>query len=324
MHLRKLILLNLLFSLSFSFTSYAEVDSIMDYIELPSDVRTNLANNLIQHQEFMDSNYGGDWVEDESGCYSFYDHNGNEKYGQLYDSKGEIYYKDKNSSNIILDGYKSTVYFDSIGRMLNASNDINNKYLDKFKELEKNGYVIINNISSNETDKFIDSYEFNYCLLNQGLKYGVSAVTNGYKITLNTGINEYTEDVYDLILNHFKPLKGENDYEKIVSMCEQIRKITYDLSYINSNISDCLRDNRGVCWHYTKIGKVLLENAGITSEILPCICKSNGEQHVILRIKLGDKWEYCDPTNINSLGYTEAILPYSSVIERYDFISVYK
>ena len=72
-----------------------------------------------------------------------------------------------------------------------------------------------------------------------------------------------------------------------------------------------------------KIGKVLLEESGIETEILPCLFVGNGNGHVILRCKIDNKWIYCDLTNINTVGYTEAIVPYSKIVNSYDFIGFY-
>lgn len=318
-----------LLSLCFSFNSFAyevsTVDNIMNYEVLPDEVRTTLTNSLLNLKEFNDEiTYFGTWKEIEDDAYIYINNKGEKQYGYLYGENGDIYYQPSNSDSIIVDDNINLVYFDKIGRMSNYASDPHNNYLDDFIELEDNGSVLLHDVTEADVEHFIEIYMINYRLFNQQLTYHDEPQGNGDRlVSLKYPLKKTSSDIKEIILSKFIPLKGNSDYEKIVDMCDQLRSISYDIDYINEDFETCLENNKGVCWHYAKIGKVLLEDAGIYAEVLPCRSSYNNNKHVILRCKIDDSWIYCDPTDITNASYLKAIIPYSNLVKDYKFAEYY-
>ena len=55
---------------------------------------------------------------------------------------------------------------------------------------------------------------------------------------------------------------------------------------------------KGVCWHYCKLVKILLEDAGIMCDTVSVTVED--ECHMILKTFVEGKWLYIDPTMYTS------------------------
>jgi len=103
------------------------------------------------------------------------------------------------------------------------------------------------------------------------------------------------------IISHFGVPEGDNVHELILSACDKISVMNYNVNYARTNMDKALEENTGVCWHYIKSFKVLLEEVGFESESIYVYMNGRDTGHIISRIWDGDKWVYVDPTNYKAV-----------------------
>lgn len=98
-------------------------------------------------------------------------------------------------------------------------------------------------------------------------------------------------------------------------MPENNKYNSYDLDYINADLQTSLTTEKGVCRHYTKCLKALLDDAGIQNEIM--VGYYNGSGHMWLRCLIDDEWIYVDPTAAKQIWWNYSNIPYQTVVEHY-------
>lgn len=258
--------------------------------------------------------------EEADGNWYYKDESGQTKYGKFYDDDGNIYDTGSNTDGrIILSGKNSSgEEFGPDGRLINKGVKGEERYQHMSGEYEKKKKIKFDGI--NDFLDFLEYYQTQYTLNDINLEFSLN--TNSLTSTIGT----YTYDreaVVKQILDKFGTLKGENDYEKIYDACEKIRTtFDYDLSYMKRSLPDSLSDNIGVCWQYSKIVSLLLDDAGIYNEIVAGKYKGADYNHMWIRCKVDDKWIYTDPTMFQSIGWSYYNINYQFYVDNYTNLKI--
>ncbi len=259
-------------------------------------------------------NADGQWIADgEVQEYTCADDSEREQFTQGWncDLRGNLYYVD-GKEGIIRDGTNSDgLYFNSDGIYISPSYDpdgTKKELAEKFSEGERVTFETESDLAD-----FWDYWD---------LQEMLNANTDSCKRTTNADgtyslkipdEKSYCYDkiaLKDKIVEKFESgpwaeakLTGENVSDKVLTACGLIwSKLSYDLNYSNVSMENALDDGRGVCWHYARAAKVLLEDAGIYTETMAVTTnllssdKTSGNLHMIIRCWDGEKWIYSDPT----------------------------
>ena len=128
-----------------------------------------------------------------------------------------------------------------------------------------------------------------------------SAGTENFSLRLPYEMRYDRESLENSIVEHVGMPIGNTTKELTLSAVNNVCDyFDYDTAYTKRIMEDCLKAKRGVCWVYAKSVKALLDRCGVQSEIMTGF--NNGENHMWLRVRDGDKWIYCDPTAVESSG----------------------
>jgi len=124
------------------------------------------------------------------------------------------------------------------------------------------------------------------------------------------------EEMRQKIIETYGIPTGGTQEDILYTVLSEVRKtLIYDESYLLADMETCLSDNKGVCWHYGKIAKTLLEAAGIHCEVVTGILY--GGNHLWIRSKINGKWVYSDPTNFFYGNVGAGCLDYNTYLLQY-------
>lgn len=165
-----------------------------------------------------------------------------------------------------------------------------------------------------EVKDFLNFYAIDY-RLSDYTKYQMAAYSDHVEISLKPEQRYDRESVKAQIVSAFGQLEGTNALEKISDACKKIdNKMGYDVSYQYTSMTEALQNGKGVCWHYAKSASVLLEAAGIETELV--YAKYEGITHMLLKCNVDGEWIYADPT------FTETDMKYSHITSE-EFAAMY-
>lgn len=242
------------------------------------------------------------------------DKSGETRYGWQYDMVGNLYYMTQDGKMIRSGTNSDGIYFDENGRYINPAmreaerNDSLSKQFESGKTLKfENQERLLD---------FLEYYSVQYRYLDDADNFTVINNSDGTKrITIPEDRKYDREALIQRVISQFGPLEGETDYEKIMDGCQKVTGISYDLSYINEDLEKSLTDGKGVCRHYAKCMKILLDDAGIKNEIM--VGNYNGSPHMWLRCFVNDEWCYVDPTAASQIWWNYSNMPYETFITSY-------
>ena len=80
-------------------------------------------------------------------------------------------------------------------------------------------------------------------------------------------------------------------------------RLAYDLDYLNTGLADSIVKGKGVCWHYSYLFQILMEDLGIEAEPVEGI--AFGNSHVWNRVIIAGKEYYFDISWNDSQGKIE-------------------
>lgn len=239
-------------------------------------------------------------IINDNGVLHYVDDYGNIKKGKFYDEVGNLYFADENGA--------LNTFQDS-----NKQNYINGKLI--IPGLEKNVEINAENCLKYENNEkivfeskedmyaFLEYYYTQYSMREQNLfftydtdNFGPGSDNEKQEWTLYNKKSYDRQAVCDLIDNTFGEVKGETTHDKIIDVLLKLKSIKYDLSYMKKDISTCINNKTGCCWHYAKIASYLLNKNGVYTEIIPGKNLVSGEGHCWIRCWEDDKWRYVDPT----------------------------
>lgn len=243
------------------------------------------------------------------------DKDGSIKYGLQYDNSGNLYYIDKEKGMIRSGTNPDGIYFDENGCFVNpsmANVELHNELAQKFD----NGETL--RFSNNEDLlSFLEYYSVQYRILSDADGYLILNKSDGTKeITIPSDAKYDREALKKEIIDKYGPIEGNTPYEKILDACQKVtNSITYDLDYIGISVKESIDSGKGVCRHYAKIVKVLLDAEGIENEIM--IGNYNGSSHMWLRCFIDGEWVYTDPTAAKQMWWSYTNMPYELFVESY-------
>lgn len=295
------VLLSTLFVLMFNCTNVYAID----------DVSQQAVYNISQNNSRVVEGEGLHKENIESKLY-IKDQAGNIQYGWTYDSQGNLYYATE-SGELITDGYNTDdCYFNTEGIYVMDTDTSDEEYAS----LENGGSLYLSD-RMKLYDVYCD-YLLNYdlCKCNRQVIY--YDFGDKLELRIKDPVTYDRESVKEQILNTFGKLSEGTTEEKMYEACNKVSSaMNYNLDYTNSDLIDAVNARQGVCWHFVKATKVLLEDAGVTTELLYVRERETGGQHVLLRCLSDGKWVYCDPTFVKSLGLDYSNIGYREVINRY-------
>lgn len=165
-----------------------------------------------------------------------------------------------------------------------------------------------------EVKDFLNFYAIDYRLSDYE-KYQMAAYSDHVEISLKPEQRYDRESVKAQILSTYGQLEGTTALELISDACKRIDdKLTYDVNYQYTSMTEALQNGRGVCWHYAKSASVLLEAANIETELV--YAKYEGVTHMLLKCNVNGEWIYADPT------FTETDMKYSNITAE-EFATMY-
>lgn len=240
------------------------------------------------------------------------DANGNILYGWQYDSNGNLYYADE-SGALITNGYNADdCYFDENGVFI-SDNGITD---EDYANMERGGLVYMPN-KALLYDAYCD-YMLNYDLSMCNRKVMYHDYGDKLDFRLLEPADYDRESVKQQIINSFGSLTGNTVEENLYEACNKVSySMNYNLDYNNAKLIDSVNARQGVCWHFCKSVKVLMEEKGVKTELLYVRERETNSQHVILRCLSGDKWIYCDPTFAQVMGLSDSNINYRELVSRY-------
>ena len=106
---------------------------------------------------------------------------------------------------------------------------------------------------------------------------------------------QYDRDTLLAMIREQFPLPGgKPQIEEIKDVCRIVREgLEYDLAADKLPLDESIRSGKGVCWHYAKIAKVLLTDAGIPTKIV--YGTAYGVPHMWLCCQTDNGILYADP-----------------------------
>ena len=270
--------------------------------------------NSFQELKELSKNEEGLTFQDIDGHTYIVDKNGTIQYGWQYDSNGNLYYISSNGM-ICSATNQEGIYFSQNGCFVNPSMNNPEKNLELSRKFE-NGETL-KFAGKDEILDFLEYYSVQYRYQNDAYDFEIINHGNGSKsITIPESRKYNREALINDILTKFGPLEGSTPYEKILDGCQKITNtINYDLNYINADLQTSLTDEKGVCRHYTKCLKALLDDSGIQNEIM--VGYYNGSGHMWLRCLIGNEWVYVDPTAAKQIWWNYSNIPYQIFVENY-------
>lgn len=237
------------------------------------------------------------------------------KYGWQYDNNGNLYYITEGTGMIRSGTNKDGIYFADNGCFVNPSMkniEVNNDLSRRFEAGETLRFP-----NKDKLLDFLEYYSVQYRYMDDASDFEIINHGNGSKsITIPANRKYDRELLISNIMEKFGPLEGNTPYEKIVDGCQKITNtIDYDLNYINTDLQTSLTEEKGVCRHYTKCLKVLLDDAGIQNEIM--VGYQNGNGHMWLRCFIDEEWVYVDPTAAKQIWWNYCNIPYQIFVDNY-------
>jgi hypothetical protein len=288
-----------------------------------------ISDNLVKMNENHLEYVQPELKENEYGYTYNYDKNGNILFGYSFDSVGNIYYTEPESVGPSANKVgvlknttdKNGLSYDESGHLINPMTYNLENWKDTFDSFE-NGEVMYFD-TWNEVDKYLSCYFLQYALDTIYPEQVAQWKCKDGKWQVYRTKTYDRESMINAIREKYGELDGDTVDEKLVSVYEKLKDTGYDLDYVRKSVSESLIDNKAVCWHYAKIAKVLLDDAGINSEVWwgKLVNSSPGMAHTWLRIN-EDKYYYCDPT-VGYSDYWNVDLSYSRYLRWYTFLSDY-
>lgn len=252
--------------------------------------------------------------ETESGTV-IKDKTGETQYGLQYDMTGNLYFITEESGMIRSSKNENGIYFDENGCYVNPAMVDAEKHKELSHRFESGETLKFEN--QEKLLDFLEYYSVQYRCLDDASDFTVINYGNGTKeITIPENRKYDREALIQKVIMEFGRLEGNRELEKIIDGCQKVtNSITYDLVYINEDLEKSLTDKRGVCRHYSKILKILLDDAGIQNEIM--VGTYNGGAHMWIRCLINGEWCYVDPTAAKQIWWNYADMPYETFISSY-------
>lgn len=277
--MKKLSLLVLGFMTIMSFNSYAcKWDSYVEAIDTRHEIQKD------------------DEISEKDGTVFVH---GMSHEGWMVGLNNNYYYNPKGSFQYIKDKKINGMYMNSSGEWQNPSM-VNS---DKNKELSTK-YENGEQLEFETAQEYIDWAEYyvrNYNLYDENLPVILENLGPGengkHTVKVERSKKRLKRDIIkQKIIDKYGHLEG-CDWR--TATLDGFHKIldnsTYTKESTRINMIDAMNSNKYVCWHYARLLKTLLEDAGYNPEIL--ICWSYGDFHSLLRLQTEDgKWHYIDPT----------------------------
>lgn len=307
MHYKKKLLITLasvMLSMNFNIISFADELNVKPIVKEFLDLKE------------LSMNSDGLHIVNDNGTLYIKDKEDKLEIGLSYDNNGDLYYTGEDGK-LLLNGYNEYgMYFDEYGKYINKSTQNKEEYIELSKRFEDGNRVYFN--TENELLNFLEYYSLQYRLIDYDGEYYVYTEDNGqYSTALSKGQYYDREHLRHTIISKFGTLDNEvSDYDKLLDVCKKISSVMeYDLGYTSLSLEKALADNKGVCWHFSKIAKILLDEAGIENEIM--IGYYEGNSHMWLRSLIDGKWAYIDPTLAGSAWWSYSNMAYRTFIDSY-------
>lgn len=276
---------------------------------------TDMANEFVSYNKTDIENDGLHIVNENGALYNKNRYEENIK-GWSYDNLGNLYYS--NEDGVLLKDARNEdgLYFNEDGRLHNKYSDNLTGYLDMARRFERGDKVKFKR--QEDLLDFFEYYSLNYKLLDYKCEYIVHQDNEGkYWASLDKNKIYSRDELRHKILDMFGTIdKDLSDYDKLLEVSKRIAdNMEYDRSYIDLDLNKALTDKKGVCWHFTKIAKVLLEEAEVQTEVM--IGFMDNESHMWVRCLVDGKWLYSDPTLAKSMWWNYSNIAYSIIRESY-------
>lgn len=240
--------------------------------------------------------------ECENGNWFYRNSNGNAKKGRFCDENGDIYDTGSNTDgHILISSYSTNYqYFDENGRLKNTCMHNNMDYESLAKKYENHHKLTFSNEA--EFKNFLNYYLLQYQMYNNNsfpVYFCRNSNDGSYSTTLGNQANYNRNITISSVLQKFGRLSVGNPYAQVNEACLKASSMEYDVSSYNVSLQDSLKSNKGVCWHYSKIASILLNDAGVYTEIMTGNYKAIDGSiglHMWIRCLINGKWVYADPT----------------------------
>lgn len=238
-------------------------------------------------------------IENKDGNDILVDPNGKSRFGYGYNVNGDLCLADEQGilrKDCIYDGMK----LDENGLWVNPGMENAEQNKVWSEALERGEILRIHGRDALES--FINYYMAQYrlqenCITLKATKS--SELSENFSLCLPYELKYNRDGLVDSIVDNIGMPIGNTTKELTLSAVNNVCDyFEYDLAYIKRTMGDCLRDRKGVCWVYAKTVKALLDRCGVQSEIMTGL--TYGENHMWLRVRDGEKWIYCDPTEVDS------------------------
>lgn len=166
-------------------------------------------------------------------------------------------------------------------------------------------------------------YSRNYRLWDEEI-WGVEAVQGPQQRTVrwraqNTGKAYDREALRNQVLQIYGEPAGSNSREKVYDAMERLReRVIYDGTVQFASLKYAVQSGKMVCWQMARCMKILLEEAGVQSEILVVYDKRAQGDHTLIRWKEEGEWRYIDPSHVIDAGdEKEAAQYYDIPVEKF-------
>lgn len=241
-------------------------------------------------------------IENRDGLECMVDAQGWIRRGYSYDKDGNLYFADQTGA-LVKDRVYDDMHFEEDGTWVNPGmlNESQNRAWSEAIERGERVYID----GKDNLHDFMNFYMAQYrmrenCITMWADKRSYDA--DNYTVKLPYEMRYDREGLVNKIVENIGMPIGNSTKELTLSAVNNVCDyFEYDTTYTSRTMEDCIRDKRAVCWVYAKSVKALLDRCGIQSEIMTGF--NSGTNHMWLRVKDGDKWLYCDPTAVDTLGW---------------------
>lgn len=224
---------------------------------------------------------------------------------------GDIFFSEDSqtffSSGVGSDG----CVYDENGKQENTLSYVRDKYIGQFESADENGPgSLITFDTKNELNLFLTWFQLEH-MDHQGDLWSFTEKTElggkkQFQIMKSSFENKASEpsEAYYAVVNEIADkVKAGSQLVDSMSAYAQVQVaqyMTYDSAYRNETMDKAVSDRKGVCYHYAKMMKDVLDACGIQSEIICGEVINDGvdDSHVWLKVWDSDnnKWIYRDPT----------------------------
>lgn len=223
---------------------------------------------------------------------------------------GDIFYSEDSTTFFVNGVGKDGCVYDENGKQINTLNFVRDKYLPILESTEGD---TISFDSLEELNTFICWFQLER-MDHQGDSWTYSTVAqkNG-ETKLVVAKNLFTERAKPLSEAYYKLVDDITAQlipgDSVSSVCTHAvnlvaRTLDYDKSYTNMTMDTAIADGKGVCYHYVKILRDVLEKYGLQTEILygNMLDGERDETHVWVRVwdEENGQWIYRDPTRAST------------------------